>query len=203
MTKSRVAVLGTLGEMHRESSAFDLRTLTEIVRDAEPDLLCGEIHPEDWRAGDLRALPPEYGEALIPLSRRTDIVLVPVAGPGTVDLVTPRGGRLLGPRRLVVSILNAHLRWMQSGKRGVRTLNSGAWGSVCHRLCRLTARLCGPEALRAWDEGNETLFSNVVAAIRRDPGRRVLVTVDCRRRHRLEERLQAEPGVELVGFDQL
>lgn len=201
--ESRVAVLGTLGELHLEPDGFNLATLTRIVGEAEPDLLCAEIRPDDWGAGDFEGLPPEYRDALLPLSRRTDIVIVPVAGARTMDLVTPRAGRLLALRAFLVGILDAHLRWMQSGRRGVKTLNSGAWGAVCDRLCSLTARLCGNDVRREWDAANDALFENVMAAIRRDPGRRVLVTIDCRRRHRLEARLRKEPEVDLVHYDSL
>lgn len=201
--ESRVAVLGTLGELHRASTGFDLDTLRRVVREARPDLLCAEIRPDDWKAGALDQVSVEYREALVPLTRRTDIVLVPVAGSRGVDLVKPGSGHLLAIRRFLVGILNAHLRWMQSGTRGVETLNSGMWGAVCDRLCSLTARLCGADVLRAWDEANEALFANVRAAIQRDPGRRVLVTVDCRRRHRLEKRLRAAPDLHLVHYESL
>lgn len=201
--KSRVAVLGTLGEMHLQGSGFDLDTLGRIVADIRPDLLCAEIRPDDWATRDFDGLPPEYRDTLLPLSRRTDMVLVPVAGARSMELIKPRGGRFLAVRSTLVRILNAHLRWMQSGGRGVRKLNSGAWGAVCDRLCSLTARLCGREARRAWDAANRALHENVLVAIRRDPGRRVLVTVDCRRRHRLEQNLRADPHVELVDYERL
>lgn len=203
MEKSRVGVLGTLGQLHLEPIGYDLATLRKIVRDARPDLLCAEIHPDVWTAHDLDRMSPEYREALIPLSRRTDIVIVPVAGSGPVDLVRPRGGRLLRIRTLLVEMLNAHLRWMQRGRRGVGALNSGAWGAVCDVLCTLTARLCGSEVLHEWDAANRALFENVLEAIRRDPGCRVLVTVDCRRRHRLEQELRGEPEVDVVPYESL
>lgn len=203
MEKSRVGVLGTLGELHLEPIGYDLATLRRIVSEARPDLLCAEIHPDVWTANDLEGMPPEYREALVPLSRRTDIVVVPVAGSRTQDLVVPKGGRFLALRRMLVAILDAHLRWMQRGTRGVRALNSGAWGAVCDVLCGLTARLCGRDVRREWDAANRALLENVLVAIRRDPGCRVLVTVDCRRRHRLERELRHEPEVDVVDYERL
>lgn len=201
--KTRVAVLGTLGELHQEPTGYDLGALAKVVREARPDLLCAEILSDEWSAQDLSGMPPEYRDALIPLSRRTDIVIVPVAGPKGADLIAPRGGRFLAIRTFLVGILNAHIRWMQTGNRGVRALNSGLWGTACDRLCSLTARLCGREARREWDATNRALFDNVAEAIRRDPESRVLVTVDCRRRHRLERALAQLPAVELTDYRQL
>jgi hypothetical protein len=201
--KSRVAVLGTLGERHLEPIGYDLDALERVVREIEPDLLCAEIHPNDWAAHDVDGMSPEYRDALVPLAKRTDVVIVPVAGSRNRGLVTPKGGRLLALRTFLVGLLNAHLRWMQRGNRGLGALNSGAWGAVCDGLCSLTARLCGRDVLREWDAANRALFENVLAAVRRDPGGRVLVTVDCRRRHRLEHELRGASEVELVHYETL
>ncbi len=50
---------------------------------------------------------------------------------------------------------------------------------------------------------NEVILNNILAAVQRDPGRRVLVTVDCRRRHRLEKQLRRAPGIDLVFYQHL
>lgn len=201
--KSRVAVLGTLGEAHAESDGYGLDALERVVREIEPDLLCTEIRPEDWAAGALEEVEPEYRDVLVPLSRRTDIVIVPVAGSRNPGLIAPRSGPLLALRSLAVRILNAHLRWMQRTARGPEQINSGWWGAVCDRLCSLTATLCGPDARREWDAANRAILEKVLDAVRRDPGRRVLVTLDCRRRHRLERDLRRVPEVDLVSHRDL
>ncbi len=196
-------MLGTLAELHKQPIKYNLKVLRRLVKDLQPDLLCAEIHPDDWQAGDLSAAPPEYREVLVPLSRRTDIIIVPVSSTRDLDLVTPRGGRLLGLRSVVVRLLNFQLRLMQRLANGPRAINSGAFGVVCNATCALTAWACGSETRQAWDQANRAILNNVKTAIRRDPGRRVLVTVDCRRRHRLEQDLRHVPGVELVDYRRL
>jgi len=198
--RSRVAVLGTLAELHQKPIKYDLRALRRLVRDLKPDLLCAEIHPDDWKKGDLSKMLPEYRDALLPLSRRTDIIIVPVSNWHQLDLFVPKKGHLLGLRTSVVRLLTGQLRLMQRLANGPRAINSGLFGWVCDVVCSLTARVCGPEVQQAWDQANQAMLNNILAAIRRDPGRRVLVTVDCRRRHRLERYLRAEPEVELVDY---
>lgn len=200
---SRVAVIGTLAELHSEPIAYDLRTLTRLVKELQPDLLCAEIHPEAWQAGDLSRLPPEYREALVPLSRRTNIIIVPVSSAQEQDLLRPRGGPFLAARRAVVALLNGQLRLMQRLANGPRAINSGLFGLLCDAMCSATAWVCGPQTQQVWDETNRALQENVAEAVRRDPGRRVLVTVNCRRSRRLEQGLRRIPEVRLVDFRDL
>lgn len=198
-----MAVLGTLAEMHQEPIKYDLNTLRRLVKDLQPDLLCAEIHPNDWQAGDLSRMPPEYRETLVPLSRRTDIIIVPVSSSNERELIAPRGKQWLGLRTFIIRVLNGQLRLLQRLANGPRAINSGAFGVLCDGMCSLTAWVCGPEARHAWDETNKAMLNNILTAARRDPGRRVLVTVDCRRRHRLEHNLRCVPEVELVDYRHL
>ncbi len=200
VVRSRVAVLGTLAELHRKPIKYDLRALRRLVRELKPDLLCAEIHPDDWKKDDLNAMLPEYRDALLPLSRRTNIIVVPVSSWHQPDLFAPSEGRLLGLRRWLVRLLTGQLRLMQRLANGPRAINSGLFGWVCDGVCSLTAWVCGPEVQRTWDQANQAMVNNILAAIHRDPGRRVLITVDCRRRHRLERYLRSRPEVELVHY---
>lgn len=201
--QSRIAVMGTLAELHSKPIAYDLRTLTRLVKELQPDLLCAEIHPEAWKAGDLSQLPPEYREALVPLSRRTNIIIVPVSSSHEQELLRPQGGLFLTLRQAIVAALNGQLRLMQRLANGPGAINSGLFGLLCDTMCNLTAWVCGPQTQRLWDEANQALLENVAAAIRRDPGRRVLVTVNCRRSRRLEQGLRRIPQATLVDFRDL
>lgn len=202
MTRTRVAVLGTLSDLHRQSAAYDLAVLSRLVRRVEPDLLCAEIGRDHWETRDLARMPLEYREALIPVCRRSDIVLVPVAGAGTAWSSAQGPGRR-GPRSALVRLLNAQLRLMQRLAATPEAINSGAFGMACYWMCELIAWAGGAATRQAWTEANDRLLQNVLAAVRRDPGRRVLVTVDCRRRHLLDRRLRALSEIEVVPFHEL
>jgi len=196
-------VLGTLSDLHQQSIAYDLRMLARLVRRIQPDLLCAEIGRDHWETSDLARMPVEYREALIPVCKRSDIVLVPVAGGEAEAFVARRGGRWRALRSALVGLLNWQLRLMQRLAGTPEAINSGAFGRLCTRMCGWIAWACGPEAQRAWATANDQILQNVLAAVRRDPGRRVLVTVDCRRRHLLDRRLRAFAELEVVAFYQL
>lgn len=203
MTKSRVAVLGTLSDLHQQSVAYDLKVLARLVKQIQPDLLCAEIGRDHWETSDLARMPVEYREALIPVCKRSDIVLVPVAGGEADALAVPRGGQWHRLRSAIVGLLNLQLRLMQRLAGAPEAINSGTFGAACTWMCELIAWAGGPEARRAWAAANDRILQNILTAVRRDPGRRVLVTVDCRRRHLLDRRLRTFGEIEVVEFYQL
>jgi hypothetical protein len=201
--KTRIAVLGTLADLHREPIRYNLACLTDLVEQLNPDLLFAELQRDAWEAGDIGAVPIEYREALIPLASRTNIVIVPIQGAARCERGMAHGGRVGRLRRAILQRLDGLLRWFQLRADGPRAIHSGAFGHVCHTICLLEAWVGGPAARQAWDVANRTLLSNVLAAVQRDPGVRVLVTVDCRRTHQLVERLRHANEVELVAYWEL
>lgn len=201
--RSRIAILGTLAELHTETPAYDLRVLRRLVKTLQPDLLLAEIHPDDWNSGELGQPSLVYREVLVPLSRRTDIIIVPVSNSRGWELSTPRGKVFRKLRTFATNLLNSQMRWMQRFANGPDEINSGWFGWICDRTCTVIAWICGPQAQREWKWNNQVIVDNVQEALRRDPGRRVLVTVDCRRRHKLEKALRGLPDVELVDYHYL
>ena len=203
VNKTRIAVLGTLAELHREPIRYNLACLTRLVEELNPDLLCAELPREVWERGDTSDAPVEYREAIIPLAARTNIVIVPIQGAAGCERGMAHGGRMGRLRRAIMQRLDDVLRWFQLRADGPRAIHSGAFGHVCHTICLLEAWVGGPAARQAWDAANRTLLENVLGAVRRDPGVRVLVTVDCRRWHQLVERLRHVDEVELVAYWEL
>ena len=203
MNKTRVAVLGTLADLHTEPIHYDLPCLERLVEELEPDLLCADIRHDHWESGNLSAAAVEYREALVPLAERTNVVIVPVSGATRCDLIAPRGGAMLGIRSTAIRVMNVMLRTMQRVANTPEAINSGIFGHLCDSMCALMAWLCGAATEKLWDEANQQLVENIVAAVRRDPETRILVTVDCRRRHRLQRQLHRIAEIELVDFRNL
>jgi hypothetical protein len=162
-------MLGTLGAWHLRASSYGLQELEILVRAAAPDLLCAEINRADWEAGRVAALPIEYRRCLMPLCQELGIVMVPV---GTAWRAPP------SPLRLALA-LGAGTRWVNSAE--------------ADRLHRVWAHLW-PASRSA----NRELVEHILQAIRRDPGRRILVTVRIERRYAVVEGLCQADEVRLV-----
>ena len=196
-------MLGLLADLHGEPTQYDLRLLRRLVKNIRPDLLCAEIHLDDWRSGDLSAIWPEYRDTLLPLARRTDIVVVPVGGSNGHEIQIPGDGLLMRLRRLVVRLVNGLQRLLMRLARRPGDVNGGALDTLCDGMCAAALWMSGPQARQAWDEANQAILNNILAAAHRDPERRVLVTVDCRRRRWLIDRLLYQPEVDVVDYRSL
>ena len=141
-------MLGTVGAWHHRAPRYGLRHLEALVRGFAPDLLCAEISRVDWEAGNLATFPPEYRECLVPLCRELGVTVVPVGD---------RWRGLPSPLRLALP-LGVGPQWINS-----------AAASRWHRAWAQPWPGSG--------QPNRKLVIHILKAVRRDPGRRVLVTV--------------------------
>lgn len=199
--RTRLAVLGTMSDLHRHPVAYDLRCLQNIVADASPDLLCAEITLNDWEREDLTQASVEVREALAAIIASTDIVLIPVApNRQRYSNFAPRSGWRQG----IVAAFDRLLRWGQLRAGTAHSINGPWFGAFCHTVCWLTERLWNSQDRIGWDEQNRELVANVVRALARDPGRRVLLAVQCQRLHQLIPLLQTHRDqLTLVSYQEL
>ncbi len=199
MDMTRIALLGTVSDLHTQPIRYDLAELTRIVSDVQPELFGVEVEQGDFERGDLASAPVEVRHALVPLARRTDIVLVPVGAALEGDLRAPAKG----VRAAVLRALDRALKGIEKLANGAREVNSGIICHACGLICHLTAHLGGKRGRLALKSANERMLGNIVSMTRRDPGARMLVAVQCRRKHWLESRLKRLAGVELVKYWEL
>lgn len=186
--QTRLAILGTMSDLHSQPIAYDLECLRKVVADLAPDLLCAEITMESWEGDDFSQASFEVREALAPIIAATDIVLIPIAPTPKryTDFIPDSGWK-----RRLVQTFDQLLRWGQIQADDVQTVNGPWFGAFCHTICWLTESLWTLKDRAAWERQNEELAENIVRAIQRDNGRRVLVAVQCQRLHRLIPLLHA------------
>ncbi len=199
--RTRLAILGTMSDLHRQPIAYDLDCLRKVVADLAPDLLCAEITMEAWEHEDFSRVSLEVREALAPIIASTDIVLIPVAPtPEQYADFSPDSGW----KSRLVRTFDRLLRWGQIQADDVQTVNGPWFGAFCHTVCWLTESLWNAKDRAVWEKQNEELTENIVRAVQRDSGRRVLLTVQCQRLHRLIPLLQAHDDLfEIVGYQNL
>jgi hypothetical protein len=198
---TRLALLATISDLHRLPVAYDLACLRALVASLAPDLLCAEVTREMWEGGDLTGAALEVREALAPTVAATYTVLVPVAPSNDrFDDFAPDSGW----RGRLVGDLDRALRWGQRRAGSPEAVNGPLFEAFCHPLCLLTELSWSAEQRSAWEQQNRAIAANIIAAVRRDPGRRVLVAVQCQRIHKLVPLLKRQLNdVQLVKYWEL
>lgn len=202
--RTRVALLATLGHLHAEHLRYDLARLRALVEALEPDLLGVEADPDAWERGDLGGAPVEVRAALVPAASRTDTVVLPLGGPSPVELAPPANGVLSALRAGLARGADRVLVGLQRAVDGPEGVNGMPFHHLCGLLCGLEAAAASDAGRRAWEAANSRILERVLWAVRRDPGRRVLVAVQCRRVHWLESRLRGHRDeLALVRYPEL
>ena len=199
--RTRLALLGTMSDLHNRPVSYDLRNLQNIVTDLAPDLLCAEITKEAWEGGDLTYASLELRKALAPAVWMTDIILVPVV-PSTRQFAdfAPLGGW----RQRLIRTFDRLLRWGQRRADTADVINGAWFGLFCHSVCELTEMFWSEQDRATWEVQNQILVENIVKAIWNNQGSRVLVAVQCQRLHRLIPLLEKHSNLfDLVGYQNL
>jgi hypothetical protein len=198
VSRTPVAVLGTLAEFHREPIPYDLGALLRLVIALRPDLLCLDLTPDEWQRRDFRALPPEYREALLPLAYQTDIVVAPIGG-----VASPEEPTASGWKGTIVAQFRRWLAYLQRTAPGPAAINQGLRHHLANLLYDAIALLVGRETYRQWKAHTDQLIRAVIEVVQRDPGRRVLVVVNVRHCHVIREALRKRPEVQVVEYRHL
>lgn len=199
MTKTRIALLGTLSELHKQPIRYDLAELAHIIAETQPDLLGVEVERDEFEHNDLSRAPIEVREALIPIAQRSDTVIAPI-GAGSKDELRASSANT---RAALIRALDALLVAIQQVANDARHVNSAFVSHACGLVCHLEEHTCGERGRRAWETTNEKLLTNVIATAERDPEARILVAVQCRRKHWLEPKLRKMPTLEVVNYWEL
>ncbi len=193
-----IAVLGTLADIHREPIPYDLGALVALVRQIQPDLLCLDLTPEQWRDQAFADLPPEYREALLPLARLGDMVVVPIAG----DCPPPEPS-VMGWRAGILRWAIGGLAALHRSAPDPTSANQGWRHDLANLLYAVIGRLAGPGLRQEWRNHIVHLTQQVLTTARRDPGCRILVAVNVRYCHHIRHALQGQPAVRVVSFSEL
>lgn len=201
LARTRLAVLGTMADMHLQPVVYDLNRLRTIVAELAPDLLCAEVTRDAWEKSGLSNATLETRAALAPLVAASDIVLIPVI-PSLEQFTdfTPSAGW----RRSLVRGFDRILCWGQRKANRPEAINGVTFGAFCHTLCWLTESMWTADDRMTWEAQNQAMAENILQAVRRDPGCRALVTLRCQRQHTLLALLRAHSDeLEIVDYREL
>jgi hypothetical protein len=193
--QTRIAVLGTLAEFHRQPIPYDMAALLDLVESVNPDLLCLDMTRDQWQRQAFADLPPEYREALLPLAHQTDIVVAPIAGSQP-----PPKPEASGWRGTAILWLRSWIATIQRTASGPDAVNQGWRHHLANYLYDATRWLSAGDIERATREHMAQLTQAVLEVARRDPGARILVVVNVQYCHIIRERLRHHEDVEVTTY---
>jgi L-ascorbate metabolism protein UlaG (beta-lactamase superfamily) len=196
--RTRVAVLGTLAEFHKEPIPYDMPALLELVAEINPDLLLLDMTAEQWQEQDFSALPPEYQEALLPLAHQTDIVVAPIGGGQSPP--KPEAG---GWRGAAIKWLRRRIATIQRKAPGPDAINQGWRHHLANYYYGAARWLAGSDVDHTTHEHTDHLTQATLEVARRDPGVRVLVVVNVQHCHIIRERLRHYEDLDVTTYTEL
>jgi hypothetical protein len=198
MTRTSVAVLGTLTEFHDDPIPYDLSALIDLVKRINPDLLCLDITMAQWQAQDFSNLPPEYRDALLPLAYQSDIVVAPIAGnhPAIKAEGIEWNGRFIQELRRILS-------WVQNTAPSPDAVNQGWRHHLSDYLYSIIRMLSGNQIQQNYHERIESLTQSVLKVAEHNPGNRILVVTNIQYCHHIRPRLRATSDIQVTTYKDL
>jgi len=196
--RTRVAVLGTLAEFHREPIPYNLSALLDLVEAINPDFLCLDMTAEQWQRQNFSDLPPEYQETLLPLAHQTDIVIVPIGDGQSLPKLEARGWR-----GKTIDWLRRRIAAIQRTAPGPDAMNQGWRHDLTNHLYSAMRQLLRNGDKVSTHERSEHLTQSVLSVARRDPGTRILVVVHIQYCHLIRARLRDYDDVKVTGHNDL
>lgn len=194
--KTRLSVMGLVSDLHAVSVPHSLDVLRGAVAELAPDLLCLEISRQAWERDGVEGSPLPVREALGPVAEMSDIVVVPVASsPREHHQFSPQRG----PRKRIAGKLDQLHCWVLR-RSSLRSINGSMYAAFCHSVCSLEETFWDKSARQDWEAENRAMLENIRAAVRRDPGCRVIVAAQCHRKHWLDARLKRDEHIDLVDY---
>ena len=229
MPRTEVAVLGMTHRRHRTSDTWNLQHVEQTIRNYRPEVICVEIPPNRWLktatdyaersvVEDTRArVFPEYTDVVMPLTKSDDLggtfIIEPCAG-WTHEMNALRRARIAefeNDERFAKAAA-AYARDSASAREATaavtdtddpRVIHSSEYDEATRQRYepydRYLNHHIGPGG---WTNINQAHWDLIEAAIRRHPGKRVLVTFGAGHKYWILDQLRKLPWVEIVDVEE-
>jgi len=217
-TKNEVVVMGMIHDGHKTSKQYGIKTIQEYVRAINPDYILCEIPPDrlETALGEFRRSGtvsesrvrrfPEYVEAIFPLTKEMDFVIVPCAG-WTKEMADDRRAKLkrwetTRPEETKEVDQAEHAAEQELHDRGLdedpRRIHTDAYDEIVKRGLEPYNRLFNDDlGAGGWDNINAAHYALIAAALdkHKGAGKRFLITFGAWHKYWLLEQLRKRPDI--------
>lgn len=224
--RTQVAVLGMIHDGHRKSTAWGLDAVRDTITRYRPDVVIAEIPPDRWQRiwrdyaergviEDARVRRfPEYSDVLLPLKVQLGFTVEPAAA-WTQEMSDLREARIAAfEHEPAFAVRNAAYQAATKTAEALDTkhLLDSDDPQVIHSAAydRLTQIALTPydEYLNdvigagGWTNINVAHYRLIDAAIRRHPGKRILITFGAGHKYWLLEQLRQRDDIDLLDVQE-
>jgi vacuolar-type H+-ATPase subunit E/Vma4 len=210
--KTVLIILGTL-HFGLDRAPEYIQILGNIIREFNPDVICGELSPEELNSNSSSRIKPEYSAAILPVAIEKRITIAPIEpsydepfrkeakrireeaeeetqkladGKMTLDFIEKLISVFLARLINVIKIPGAH-EYLQ--RREYDLLFMESWYNVINDYL--------PKFLAQWNEWNEYFYDRISEAIEKYSGKRILVTVGLDHKYWLWQKLESRNDIVL------
>lgn len=184
-----MSVIGILGTIHdddlRKTINYPLSLIRDVIIKFAPDIICGEVRPEDWKQYQKNKFytgylgPSEYRKTIIPLCEQTGITFHPT------DFFKDEHIRMnhFAPfsqeeQSKLVSVLMEKYEYMfKTTEKDSIPFNSDQLNCLIEKK-QEWLRQINPEVQSIiWDQRNEEMINNIRNIVNENQGKKILITV--------------------------
>ena len=215
---TEVLVVGTIHGMHRDNPNYPYESIVRILETFDPDVVCVEIRPEDFRR---RSYLTEMMLATI-WGIEADRSVVPIdwwdsknnARDERSEYQTTEEYRLeeaeIERLERESEVIRAFQRqygkekkiWRQAKKRYATFWNGAAFNDYVHEGYRISMDVFGDSCVNLYYQTrNDRMLKRILHAIAANPGKRVIVLTGAEHKHYFDDALGSQDGVRLIPFE--
>lgn len=184
-----MSFVGILGTVHsdnmRKEFNYSLEKLREVIEAFNPEIICGEVRPEDWqkycddRNYDGYLGPSEYRKLIIPLCEEKNISFIPVDWfeDDLIKLDYFQGKSEAEIDEIEKQFDSIMDTYMVAAKSSLLPFNSMEFSAIADKKQTFQGTINPTVHNICWTCRNEIMVERIKLAISENPGKRILCTV--------------------------
>lgn len=189
--------VGLYGSVHNpeflEKRGWNEDKIRRLFIDFNPDIICGEVRPEDYIKTEGYRGPGEYRRFIFDLCTDYNITFCPCDSFDELTLSVSEDFDETAPRW--TDIMD---RYMAAGYSGRLPFNSDAFNDIV-REKQNYQKTASPEAHEiVWERRNSNIVENILQVIHDNPGKRILVVFGAEHTYWLKEYIKQCENAELI-----
>ncbi|MBQ8604248.1 MAG: TraB/GumN family protein [Oscillospiraceae bacterium] len=190
-------VIGLYGSVHNpdilKEYGWTEDMLRQLFTEFDPDIICGEVRPEDYAKAEGYRGPGEYRRFIFDLCENNGITFCPCDSFDELTLSVSEDIDENAPRWKEIMD-----RYMASSNMGELPFNSENFNEIVREKQDYQQKHAPDAHEIIWNRRNRNIVRNITDVINSNPSKRILVVFGAEHIYRLKENLEILENTEIV-----